>query len=85
MINKILASSVNPEKLSLTIKGILVGLAPVLLVIFGVSNINVGQEDLNQIIDATSNAIISVGGTISAIMILWGAIRKVLVLTDLIK
>ena len=62
----VLSSSVDPQKLSLTLKG-LVPLVVVLLPLFGV--VNVGETDLLNIIDQT---LVVVFGVIT----LWGLARK---------
>ena len=60
-------SSVDPQKLSLTIKG-LIPLVVALLPVFGI--ISIGENDLILVVDAL---II----TVSAIVTLYGAIRKI--------
>ena len=78
-ISKIFTSSVDPNKLGLTVKGFLVMLVPIILVVANVANWNLGQEELNAIVDNTVDVVVAVGTLISTGMILWGAIRKVLV------
>ena len=75
---KILQSSANSNKLSLTVKGILVGLIPLALLIFG-GNIEAG--DLQGAIDSIIAAITAIFGAFAAVITAWGAIRKVLVKT----
>lgn len=64
---KFLASSVNPNKLSTTLKG-LVPLLIALLPLFGV--INIGEGEILELIDAL---IIAISGAVT----LYGAIRKI--------
>lgn len=66
-MNKLLGSSVNPEKLSLTIKGVLLGLVPVIL-IFGGGRIN--EIELIALIEAIAMCVASV-------MVLYGLGRKI--------
>ncbi len=82
---KILQSSIDPNELALTVKGILVGIIPVILIIAGVAHWNVGQADLTAAVDAIGNIITAVGAALSAMMILVGVIRKILVATGFIK
>lgn len=60
------ASSVDPEKISVTLKG-LIPLAVALLPVFGI--INIGENDLVLLVDALVI-------TVSAVVTLWGVIRK---------
>ena len=67
MYNKLLGSSVNPEKLSLTIKGVLLGLVPIILIFAG-GRIN--KIELVAFIEAVTAAIAS-------LMFLYGLGRKI--------
>lgn len=75
MLNKFLASSIDPEKLSLTVKGILVGLIPLALIVFP----EITQIELQGAVDGIVNVIISVSIAISALATLMGALRKIVV------
>lgn len=66
-MNKLLGSSVNPEKLSLTIKGVLLGLVPVILIFAG-GRIN--EIELIALIEAVAMCVASV-------MVLYGLGRKI--------
>lgn len=78
-MNKLLVSSINPEKLSLTVKGILLGIIPVILIVAGIFNLNVSEGDLTSVVNAVVQVIVAVGAAASAILTLIGAIRKVIV------
>lgn len=67
MYNKLLGSSVNPEKLGLTIKGIIVGIIPIILIFSG-GKLN--ESDLINFVEA-------VGGAVAAGMVLYGLGRKI--------
>lgn len=82
---KFLASSINPQELGLTVKGVLVLLVPIILTLAGAANWSIGEGELQSIIDATVEVVIAVTTAISAIMILAGLIRKVLVALGWIK
>ena len=47
----ILGSSVDPTKLSLTIKGLLVGITPLVLTVAGIYKLNLGEETWAQIVE----------------------------------
>ena len=69
---KIFRSSVNPEKLSLTIKGIGVGLIPVIILISRAGGIELGAEEL-------TNLVVAVSASVAAFMTVYGLIRKLIV------
>ena len=70
---KILQSSKNPEKLSLTLKG-LIPLIAILVAIFG---FDITQLEINDLIDGLIKAVVAVGSAVSAIAAFYGAIRKI--------
>ena len=71
---KILQSSQNPATLSLTVKGILVGLVPLALLLFGG---NITEGDANEVINGVIGVITAVSGAVAAIITVLGAVRKV--------
>ena len=73
-MNKFLASSVDPSKLSLTVKGLLLSLLPVFLVLTGMT-----EETIQPIIDAIVQAVFLVTALVSTFQILYGLIRKIYV------
>lgn len=74
--NWIVTSSADANKTSLTVKGFLVGIIPAAMILLHIANINVGQEQLTGFIDAFSVVIQDALTLISAVMFLWGLIRK---------
>lgn len=74
-MNKLLASSINPEQLSLTIKGILIGLFPLILFFFP----DIAQAELQAVVDGILSVIIVATAALSAIVTLIGAVRKIVV------
>jgi hypothetical protein len=72
----LLQSSANPNEVSLTVKGLLIGVIPTLMTIFGLAHVNLGQDQLTAI----ANGIVAViqAGLIlvSAITTLYGLCRK---------
>ncbi len=69
-MNKILQSSVDPEKVSLTIKGIIVSVVPAVMFILGGFGFSVTSTDSTQIIS-------SLIAMETAIMVLYGLGRKI--------
>jgi len=49
-MNKLLQSSANPNKLATTIKGILMGLVPVIVIVLSVLGFNIGTEQITEVI-----------------------------------
>lgn len=84
-IPKIFVSSVNPQQLGLTVKAALVALVPLVLIITGMTNVNLGQEDLTAIVDGIVNVVVAVSTALSVIMAFVGIIRKIGVKLGLIK
>lgn len=89
---KFAASSVDPYKLSTTIKGFLTAVIPVVLMLAPMFNWNVTAEDFTNVtngidgfFEAIQAVIVAVTAGISAFWILWGAVRKVLVAMKFIK
>ncbi len=82
---KFLTSSVDPEKLGLTVKGFLVGVIPVVLLVAGLTHINVGQQDLSALVDGIVNLTVAISTALSGLMVLIGIVRKILVGVGIIK
>lgn len=68
-MNKLIQSSGNPANLSLTIQGVLVGIAPVVIGIFKVMDIPLTDTDLTLLIQ-------SITALASAILVVIGVVRK---------
>lgn len=73
----LVASSQNADSLSLTIKGFLVGIIPFILLVTNAAHINLGADQLNQVVDGIVLLIQTFGGAIAAATFLWGLIRKI--------
>jgi len=72
----ILVSAADPNEVSLTIRGLLIAVVPSILFALGLAHVNLGQEQLTGIIDAT---VAFIGAALQAIgyaIALWGVIRK---------
>jgi len=64
-----LGSSVNPENISLTFKGIALALVPLFIIILQGFNIEVAENDLISLIE-------SITGVIAGVMVVFGLFRK---------
>lgn len=67
--NKIIQSSVNPTKISLTIKGVGVALIPTIIFIAGVFGFSFVEADLTELLNAIATLV-------SGAMIVYGLVRK---------
>jgi len=76
-MNKILASSVNPEKLSLTVKGFIVSVVPILIAVVGLTHLNLGASDITALGDGIIVFVDLVAKIIAAAMVIYGIIRKI--------
>ncbi len=74
MIDKILQSSQNPEKISLTVKGILLSLVSFIVLLTGAT---VGEANtLGEFAESIANAVGTIVFLIGQIQIIWGLFRK---------
>ena len=75
-MNKFVASSVDPKELSLTLKGLLVGVVPVAMIIINAAGANISQEELQNVVEVVTNVVAALGTLVSAVMVAAGVIRK---------
>jgi len=76
----ILESSANPEKLSLSVRGVLITLIPLAMVavrFYGIDNLD--ETTLTGLIDAIAKSVEYLGFFAGSVMTAWGLVRKVLV------
>lgn len=71
-MQKVLKSSVDENKVSLTIKGVGVALIPVIIFIGGIFGFRFVEVDLVELLN-------SIAILVSTAMVIWGLIRKILV------
>ena len=73
----ILASSKNPNEVSLTVKATLLGLVPVVLGVVRLLGVDAINEDwLKSFIDVVAQAAMAITTLLSVGGILWGLLRK---------
>lgn len=71
-------SSVDPNKISLTIKG-LAAFIPIMIIFLSYFNIGVGSQELQNIVDQLADLVLLVGSVVSLAITIWGGIRKLMV------
>lgn len=76
-MNKLLASSSDPKQLSLTIKGALVLLVPLVALIVKAAGGQVDNADLQGIVDVIADIVFFAGSIVSLGATLVGAVRKI--------
>ena len=68
--NKIIRSSVDPTKVSMTIKGVGIAMIPTVIFIAGIFGFSFVEADLTGLVNAVATLA-------SAIMIVYGLVRKI--------
>lgn len=83
---KVLQSSVDRRKLSMTIRGLVSSAVPIVLIMAPVFGWSVSADDfknltggIDGLFQAVEGIILAVTGAVSAYWVLWGATRKLLV------
>lgn len=77
IIDWLVKSSADKEKTSLTVKGVLTGLIPVVIVLANLTSVDISNEQLASVIDAISALVFLVSGIVSALMTISGLLRKI--------
>jgi hypothetical protein len=77
LVRWIVVSSADPQEISLSIKGVLVGLVPYVIAISGLAHLNVGQDQMTGLIDGVANVIQYALALVSGVMMVWGMARKI--------
>lgn len=70
-MNKLITSSVSPEHVSLTVRGLLVSLLPIIMYVTGLP-----EATLEPILDALVDLVFFVTALVSSAMTVYGLIRK---------
>ena len=78
-IDWFIISSANPEKLAATVKGLILGALPIILIVSKMLGLEIGESDVGLVVQAIENVIIYVFGTISAIIFIYGFFRKIVI------
>ena len=71
-MNKLFTSSADPKALSLTVKGILTAILPIVIVLLGID-----EATANGILDTIVNIVFYGSTLLSALVTLYGLLRKV--------
>lgn len=72
----LVASSTDANKISLTVKGALTAILPIVIAVSGIANLPISEGDASAAISAISAFIQSVLSGIAAIMFIAGFVRK---------
>src|SRR5690242_12220385 len=77
LVRWVVVSSANPQEISLTIKGVLVGLVPYGIALIGLTHVSVGADQLNTFIDGIATLVQDLLGIVSVSMAIVGLCRKI--------
>lgn len=77
IIDWFVKSSADPTRLSLTVKGILIGVIPVVLMVAPILGLNLEEGSLKDLVNAIDQAFIALFGLAAAITTLYGLSRKI--------
>ena len=69
-------SSATPEQTALTVRGFLHTAAAVVLMVSPLFHLNLGQTQLDQAVDLSTQLIIAMYGVVSALVAVYGFARK---------
>lgn len=77
MINPILASSSDSKQLSLTLKGAIIAVAPIVALVIKAAGGEISNDELEAIVNASTDIVVALGSMASLAMMAFGVIRKV--------
>lgn len=77
IIDWVLLSSADPRQMSLTIKGILVSLVPVIIAVLNLTGVEMSSEGLESVINTITAIVFLLGTVVSALMTIAGLMRKI--------
>jgi len=76
-VNKFLASSVNSGELSLTLKGALLAVVPLVALVIRAAGGEISNDDLNVFVEAVSEIVLIIGTLASSFLMIIGVLRRV--------
>lgn len=76
-MNKLFASSADPNDVSLTVKGFFALIIPLVTILLNHAGHSIDNSQVQGIEDAITNVVVLVSSALSAIMILVGMVRKI--------
>ena len=80
-INWLTKSSVNPQAMSLTVRGILVGIVPFAVIIAPLLGVPLTQEIADRIVDLVSQIVLNLWTFVAVLMTTYGLLRKLCITT----
>ena len=72
-------SSKDPTRLATTMKGLILGALPIILIVSKMLGLEIGEIDVGLVAEAIESIIIYVFGTVSAIIFIYGFFRKIVI------
>lgn len=77
-VNWLVMSSKNPGEVGLTVKSVLLGVIPTVMIVLNLAEIKVGAEDLSILVNSIVGIVQGALAIISTIGIGWGMLRKII-------
>lgn len=77
LIHWVVASSANPNAVSLTVRGALLGSIPAIMYVVGVAHLNLGQDQITAVFDAVAGFLQALLTVVAMGLTLYGAVRKI--------
>lgn len=74
-MNPILQSSQNPEKLSMTIKGLLIGLVPLFIAVLSWAGVNVSDTAVVELVESVTTWLSLTVVTVGALRKFWNVLK----------
>jgi hypothetical protein len=76
-ISPYLASSADPKQISIMVKGAIVAIAPIIALVIKAAGGEISNEELQSVINVSTDIIAALGSIASLAMIGYGLLRKV--------
>ncbi len=78
LIDWVVLSSADPRAMSLTVKGVLVALVPVIIAVLNMTGIDIDNNSLESVINSITAIVFLLGTVVSALMTVTGLMRKII-------
>ena len=75
-MNELVKSSATPEKLSLTVKGVMMSMVPIIIGVFQILSIPISEAQIIEIIQAVTAAIAGLTMLVGMLRKVWYSLKK---------
>ncbi len=77
VINWFVKSSADGDKISLTVKGLLLGIVPTIIIVTGMASIDINSSDLSLLFSELALVVKYFLGIIASLTTIFGIVRKI--------